>query len=169
MSGQRGANAELRKIKAQIQAELEKKEKRIMIDTVIDIVGISSPFLKSVLNVGADYVFDSSKAGNGANLTKEAIKKKFPGNEGLNNLASGTSSVISAISKFIVTFDDYKKRMEKAQDVMKILDFYSFNSGAQKVGLYDYDVIRMVQEWNNKGMACLCDVHCYLELENIYR
>ena len=43
----------------------------------------------------------------------------------------------------------------KIEDLQKLLLCYSYNSGSNTIGLYDYNMIRLMQRWNKEGIQAL--------------
>ena len=47
----------------------------------------------------------------------------------------------------------YEKAKKDCEDNKKLQTFYSYNTGSHTVGLYDYECIRKVQNWNENGIS----------------
>ncbi len=147
----------------ELKEALEKKEARIVVDSFVDIVGIANPTLKSALKIGVDVAFGSNATNDVIGLSKDTSTKLleaiYPkGNfKTYGNCFGAGKTILSGLISYQDAIDKYKKDMEESETVEKLAGFYSYNTGSHSVGIYDYDVIRAMQAWDNEGVSHFLD------------
>ena len=62
---------------------------------------------------------------------------------------------------------DYEKAKENYNNIEKLDLFYNYNTGAGAVGLYDYQTIRKIQEWNDNGIVEILGENCEMTDQEI--
>lgn len=109
-------------------------------------IGIKSDLEYGKLATGDEAYSDS------ADLVKDGIKDTLH-SDGFDIGASCTLTVIGAFKKYDDAVKAYEKAKKDCEDNKKLQTFYSYNTGSHTVGLYDYECIRKVQNWNENGIS----------------
>ncbi|RKM57750.1 hypothetical protein D6856_13930 [Butyrivibrio sp. XB500-5] len=153
LSGGDGQNALQENIQQDLKEELARKKANLAVDTLIDLTGCINPALKSGLAVVKDVSTQSDSTLHSVSLLKDGLNQAGIKSDGLNRTFSGASTLLGALSKYNSMEKEYEDSMNKSRNAQKLNSFYNYNTGSETVGLYDYDTIRMVQNWNDNGIV----------------
>ena len=153
---------------AELKKELQRKRDELVVDTVIDLTGCINPYLKDGIYFVKDAAADKDVSLRSANLVKDGIQAACKDSKKFNRGVSGVVTIFGAISKYNSMMADYEKAKENYNNIEKLDLFYNYNTGAGAVGLYDYQTIRKIQEWNDNGIVEILGENCEMTNEQIY-
>ncbi len=137
-----------------LQEELDRKKKNIAVDCLIDLTGLVNPLLKDGIYMARE-LSDADKAlKNSTNLVKDALKERYgKSHKYVCTGASIGATAVGGLVKYQEALDKFEKDKNEWIDVEKLQSFYSYNTGSGAVGIYNYDAIRLLQEWDKNGIS----------------
>ena len=151
--GKLATNSKMTNAEETLKKELDKKRNEIVVDCLIDLAGEVNPYLKQGLTIAKDFSTGSDDTlTDSADMIKSGIKSTFK-SDGFDTGASCTLTVVGAFKKYDDAVKAYEKAKKDCEDNKKLQTFYSYNTGSHTVGLYDYECIRKVQNWNENGIS----------------
>ena len=152
--GELSSDQKLESEQQKLKEELERKREGLVFDTVVGLVGDANPIVGDVLSSMKDLA-DGEKYDATGDTTCDIIGKVFEDNVPLCHGASSLNTVIGAFFGNDKIGKQYDEKYEKTLNLQKLLMGYSYNKGARAVGIYNYDMIRIYQNWNEKGISSI--------------
>lgn len=153
---------------AELKKELQRKRDDLVVDTIIDLTGCINPYLKDGIYFMKDSMADKDVSLRSANLVKDGIQAACKESKTFNRGISGAVTIFGAISKYNSMMADYEAAKENYNNIEKLDLFYNYNTGSGTVGLYDYETIRKIQEWNDNGIVEILGDDCKMTNAQIY-
>ncbi len=138
---------------SKLKEELDRKQKELVVDSVIELTGNINPLLKCGLAVGKDVLNASDTMESSASLVQEGFKTLSNDSKLYDIPTSSGLTIFSALNNYIEAVEDYNENMAYSTDTQKLQSFYSYNAGANSVGLSSYDNIRDIQNWEKNGVV----------------
>ena len=147
----------------ELRKEFNRKRNELVIDTVVDTIGIFCPGLKGVMKVGIDIAKNDNATTDTVDMIKDGVElsKKMEKTVTFGNTMMEGYVKYNELTEWLVT------EKKKKEDLQNLLSFYSYNTGSDTVGLYDYDNIRRIQEWEKNGVVQIT-TNCELSNDEIY-
>ncbi|WP_034464214.1 hypothetical protein, partial [Butyrivibrio fibrisolvens] len=148
-------------IQDDLKKELDRKRDSIIIDCVIDLIGCYNPVLKDAIQFTKATMTSSNSTTNSMNIVRDGIKAMHADSKNFNlGYAAGTT-LLGALSKYNTAVAAYNKAKKESTDTELLTTYFSYNKGSKTVGLYDYDSIRLLQNWDRRGIRAVADVNEY--------
>ncbi len=154
---------------AQLKKELQRKQEDLVVDTVIDLTGCINPYLKDGIYFVKDSMAEKDVTMDSVNLVKDGIKVACSESKNFNRGIGGAVTIFGAISKYNNMLATYEADKENYNRIEKLELFYNYNTASGTVGLYDYDTIRKIQDWNQNGIVEILGEDCGKTNEQIYQ
>ncbi len=150
-----GSDAMSHKLESQqveLREEIERKKNELAADSVIELIAMGNPLVGDILNgvmgIGRSDISDA------VNVSADSFEDVFS-SEAVRNGAEGIGHLLGDILEYSNIQAEYDLENAKIEDLQKLLLCYSYNSGSNTIGLYDYNMIRLMQRWNKEGIQAL--------------